>query len=142
MWNVCWQCGIYHSDKQIDPEGPYAVCPECGYRHAFRQLPLFLIGGASGSGKTAVCQELLGKLPGVILLDSDILWRPEFNQPEKKYRDFFETWLRMCKNISQAGHPVVLFGGVPGCPRMSSRVSKGATSAASITWGWYAMTKS
>jgi len=116
MWNVCWQCGVYRSDKQIDPDGPFAVCPECGYRHPFRQLPLFLIGGASGAGKSAVCQVLLGKLPEVILLDSDILWRPEFNKPEEKYRDFFETWLRMCKNIGQAGLPVVLFGGGMGVP--------------------------
>jgi shikimate kinase len=116
MWNVCWQCGLYRSDKLIDPDGPYAVCPECGYRHPFRQLPLFLVGGASGAGKSAVCQRLLGSLSEVVLLDADILWRSEFNQPEKKYRDFFETWLRMCKNFGQAGRPVVLFGGGAGVP--------------------------
>jgi hypothetical protein len=59
---------------------------------------------------------MLGKLTQVILLDADILWRAEFNQPEEKYRDFFETWLRMCKNIGQAGRPVVLFGGGAGVP--------------------------
>jgi hypothetical protein len=56
-------------------------------------------------------------MPEAVLLDSDILWRPEFNRPDDQYRDFFETWLRMCKNIGQAGRPVVLFGaglGVPG----------------------------
>ena len=60
---------------------------------------------------------MLGKLQDVVLLDSDILWRPEFDKPEDKYRDFFETWLRLAKNISQSGRPVVLFGagmGVPG----------------------------
>jgi hypothetical protein len=50
----------------------------------------------------------------VVAMESDILWRPEFNQPETNYRDYRETWLRICKNISQAGRPVVLCGaGVP-----------------------------
>lgn len=117
MLNVCHQCGLYRADKIIDPSGPYAICPECGHKHIFRQLPLLMVSGASGSGKSTVCNNLLGKLDDVVLLDSDILWRPEFNEPETNYRDFFETWLRMAKNISQAGRPVVLFGagmGVPG----------------------------
>ena len=47
-------------------------------------------------------------------MESDILWRDEFNQPETNYRDYRETWLRVCKNISQAGKPVILCGvGVP-----------------------------
>ena len=116
MWDVCWQCGLYHADKQIDPGGPAAICPECGHRHPFRRLPLLLVSGASGAGKSTVCQALLGHLPEVVLLDSDILWRPEFNVPDNNYRDFFETWLRMCKNIGQSGRPVVLFGAGTGVP--------------------------
>ena len=116
MLNVCWQCGQYRADKVIDPIGPFAICPECGYRHPFRQLPLLLVSGASGAGKSTVCQALLGQMPEVVLLDSDILWRPEFNTPDDNYRAFFETWLRMCKNISQAGRPVVLFGVGVGVP--------------------------
>jgi len=116
MWNVCWECGLYRADKVIDPAGPVAICPECGHRHPFRQLPLLLISGASGAGKSTVCQALLGQLPEVILLDSDILWRPEFNTPDDRYRAFFETWLRMCKNIGQSGRPVVLFGAGAGVP--------------------------
>ena len=116
MWNVCWQCGAYRADKLIDAQGPVAICPECGHRHPFRQLPLLLVGGASGAGKSTVCQALLGQLPEVVLLDSDILWRPEFNTPTDNYRAFFETWLRLCKNIGQAGRPVVLFGAGVGVP--------------------------
>ena len=117
MFNVCHQCGLYRADKIIDPSGPYAICPECGHRHTFRQLPLLMVSGASGAGKSSVCNALLGQLDHVVLLDSDILWRPEFDKPEESYREFFETWLRMAKNISQAGRPVILFGaglGVPG----------------------------
>ena len=116
MFNVCHNCGLYRADKIIDPSGPYAVCPECGHKHLFRRSSLSIVSGASGAGKSSVCQALLGKLDTVILLDSDILWRPEFNTPENKYRDFFETWLRMAKNISQSGRPVVLFGAGMGVP--------------------------
>jgi len=116
MFNVCHNCGLYRADKIIDPSGPYAICPECGHKHPFRQLPLLIVSGASGAGKSTVCQAMLGKLEDVVLLDSDILWRPEFNRPENNYRDFFETWLRMAKNISQSGRPVVLFGAGMGVP--------------------------
>lgn len=110
MINTCAHCGLYRADKTIDPAGPYAVCPECGHQHPFLRLPLFVIGGASGTGKSTVCQTLSGKPSPAVVLDADILWRPEFNTPETNYRDFFETWLRMAKNISQSGRPVALFG--------------------------------
>ncbi len=116
MMNVCYQCGMYHADKLIDLTGPFAICPECGYKHKFQQLPLLIVSGASGAGKSTVCQYLLGKVTQAVLLDSDILWRPEFNTPDTNYRDFFETWLRVCKNISQSGRPVVLFGAGVGMP--------------------------
>lgn len=116
MFNVCHQCGLYRRDKLIDLTGPYAVCPECGHRHPFRRLPLLLVAGPSAAGKSSVCHALVGNIDGVVLLDSDILWRREFDTPEDRYRDYFETWLRMAKNISQSGRPVVLFGAGMGVP--------------------------
>lgn len=116
MWNVCWHCGEYRADKVIDPAGPYALCPECGHRHPFRQLPLLVVSGASGAGKSTICQALLGRITEAVLLDSDIFWIPVFNTPDDNYRAFFETWLRLCKNISQSGRPVVLFGSGVGVP--------------------------
>jgi DNA-directed RNA polymerase subunit RPC12/RpoP len=110
MVNVCHNCGEYRADKEIDPAGPYAVCPLCGFKHRFQMLPLLMIGGASGVGKTAVYNHLVGALNDVVLLEADILWRFEFDRPEDNYRAFFETWLRMSKNISQSGRPVALFG--------------------------------
>jgi shikimate kinase len=116
MMNVCSQCGMYHADKVIDPTGPFAICPECGFQNPFRMLPLLIVTGASGAGKSTACQHLAGQVTQAVLLDSDILWRPEFNSPETNYRDYFELWLRLCKNISQSGRPVVLFGAGVGVP--------------------------
>jgi adenylate kinase family enzyme len=114
MFNVCSSCGEYRADKVIVPEGAYAICPNCSFRYKFIRLPLFILTGASGVGKSTVCLGLAAKMKDVVVMESDILWRAEFNQPETNYREYRETWLRVCKNISQAGKPVVLCGvGVP-----------------------------
>lgn len=110
MLNVCNNCGQYRADKIIDPDGPDAICPICRHPHPFRRLPLLTVCGPSGAGKSTVCRLLTGRLDRVLLLDADILWRPEFNTPEDSYRDFFETWLRLGKNINQSGRPLVLLG--------------------------------
>jgi adenylate kinase family enzyme len=110
MFNVCPNCREYRADKTIAPEGVYAICPNCRFRHKFIRLPLFILTGASGVGKSTVCLELAARMKNVVVMESDILWRAEFDQPETNYREYRETWLRMCKNISQAGKPVVLCG--------------------------------
>ena len=110
MFNVCSNCGEYHADKIIDEKGPYAICPNCGHPHKFKQLPLFIITGASGAGKSSVCRDLSNSFFDAIAIESDIFWRNEFNHPENDYRDFRELCLRLSKNISQAGKPVVLCG--------------------------------
>lgn len=110
MFNVCPNCGEYRADKVIEPLGAYAICPVCGFRHKFVQLPLFILTGASGAGKSTVCLALLSKAKDFVVMESDILWRDEFNRPENDYRQYREMWLRVCKNISQAGKPVVLCG--------------------------------
>ena len=122
MFNVCPRCGLYAEDKTIQPQdGPndvaVAVCPHCGHKHLFRRLPLFVLTGASGAGKTAVCLELAtAQVSGAkwaldcVYLEQDILWRTEFADPENGYRVFRNTWLRLAKNIAQGGRPVVLSG--------------------------------
>jgi hypothetical protein len=110
MFNVCPNCGAYDANKVIVPEGAYAVCTDCGYRHQFLRLPLFVLTGASGVGKTTACLELAKRTKNFVAMDSDILWREEFDRPATNYREYREMWLRVCKNISQAGKPVVLCG--------------------------------
>ncbi len=116
MINVCEHCGSYRADKRIDPLGPDAICPDCGHRHRFVYSPLLIVSGASGAGKSRVCSLLTGVVTRAVLLDTDILWRREFNDPATKYRDFFETWLRVARNIAQSRRPLVLFGAGFGVP--------------------------
>lgn len=116
MINRYQNCSEYRADKIIDPAGPFATCPVCGHKQPFRQLPLLTVSGASGAGKSTIYNKLVGTLDEVVLLDADLMWRPELNHPENNYREFIESWLRMCKNISQSGRPVVLFGAGTGVP--------------------------
>ena len=74
MFNVCPNCGEYSVEKSIDTSGPYAVCPHCHYAHPFLLQPLFLIGGASGTGKTTVGLSLVSILNECVVLEQDILW--------------------------------------------------------------------
>jgi len=116
MYNTCYNCGQYRVDKIIEPEGPYAVCPVCGYKHPISYFPLLIVTGASGTGKSTVCSRLAGKLPDAVILEGDIIWSEVFNQREKNYRDYFELILRICKNIAQSRKHVVVFGSGIGVP--------------------------
>jgi len=110
MFNVCPQCGEYAVEKIIDSSGPYAICPFCHYAHPFLQQPLFIITGASGSGKTTVCLSLVSLLKECVVMESDILWGAFPPTEEQGYQDYRNMWLRVAKNIGQAGRPVVLCG--------------------------------
>jgi predicted kinase len=110
MFNVCPRCGVYSEEKTIDVRGPFAICPRCGYAHRFERLPLFILTGASGSGKSTIGLALVSVLQECVVMDSDILWRPEFDTPQDDYRTYRNLWLRLAKNIGQNGRPVLLVG--------------------------------
>lgn len=108
MFNVCPGCGEYNDARQILPGG-IARCNTCGHDHSYVKLPLFVVTGASGTGKTSALLRLHSRLPECVCLESDILWRDEFNK-DGDYREYRNLWLRVAKNISQSYRPVVLFG--------------------------------
>lgn len=119
MFAVCPGCGAFTPEKQIDPIHDTARCPACGHVHPFRRLPLFLLSGASGAGKSTICLELIRRdapPQDFVVLDSDILWSEEFHAPSQ-WGKFFNMWLRMCKSINQSGRPVLLAGAGFGVPK-------------------------
>lgn len=75
-----------------------------------RKQQLFFISGASCVGKTTLCEELFRRESEYIVLESDLIWRAEYDTPEDNYRAFRQTWMRICSNVSQIGLPVVLCG--------------------------------
>ena len=75
----------------------------------FEKYPLVLILGASGTGKTTIFTELLGRLPNCVMIDADIFWRDEFNTPETNFLEFKRYCLKIAGHISQNNVLVVYF---------------------------------
>ena len=75
-----------------------------------KKLPLFIVSGASGVGKSILCEELFRDESRYIVLESDIIWNKVYNTPKDDYRAYRRMQLRLCANIAQAGLPVVLCG--------------------------------
>jgi len=115
MINVCPNCERWTPEKEVDSLRSVVICPECNGESSFQLQPLFILGGASGAGKTATCAALTGQFTEVVVLDADILWMDYFHDPAK-WPELFDLWLRMCKNISQSGRPVLLCGAGMGVP--------------------------
>ncbi|HVF45649.1 MAG TPA: hypothetical protein VM936_21665 [Pyrinomonadaceae bacterium] len=110
MINVCTSCGLSHVEPVLG-EGGVSACSACGERRReSKRLPLMLVGGPAGAGKSTSCALLLGELTEAVLVESDLLWRKEFNTPEDGYNEYSRLWLRLAAHVSQSGRPVALFG--------------------------------
>ena len=107
MYDFCFNCGENHQDKEVDATGPYIICPDCGFKQKFQKLPLFVIVGACGTGKSTLCNEvvMIEKKPDLVYLENDMLL------VLSQFGNYSEWWLWICFNISQSGRPVALFGG-------------------------------
>jgi hypothetical protein len=109
MFLVCPGCGQWSNQRPVIESS--VVC-QCGWKQAIARLPLLLVTGASGTGKSTLALRLAGHFTDAVVLDSDILWMPEMDTPEDNWRRFGSLWLRLVANIGQSGRPVMLFGSV------------------------------
>ena len=76
---------------------------------------LFLIGGASGCGKTAICRRLAGAMDRVICLDGDSLWDPQVFNMENTAR-FYDLWFKLADEITDNGVSLAIFHAGLGLP--------------------------
>ena len=112
--SVCPHCGLYQTKKTVRFLGRRGVvrCEECGGEHEYLALPLFVVLGASGTGKSTLALRLQRPETEFLSLDGDLLWRQEF--AGKGNGTFFTMWMQTALNASQGGKPVMLFlGGMP-----------------------------
>jgi hypothetical protein len=70
-----------------------------------RLLPLFIVTGASGVGKTAVVEELRRLLPDWAVFETDILW-----DSGGDWQFVRSNWLRIAHSLAQSGRPTLLCG--------------------------------
>ncbi len=108
MFDSCIACGAFAPDEGFVPDPDADVCPKCGYRRLIAKHDLFIVFGPSGSGKSSLRNVVLTRpdRPDLIYLDSDVLL--SLRDHMHSYVDY---WMFICANISQSGHPVVLFSG-------------------------------
>ena len=97
------------------PRDGRAVCPECGRAAATVALrPLFVVTGASGSGKTAVYPALARLLHGrCVTFDGDLLMDAagEFSGSQPiNWSAFLNAWLAVAHGVAQSGMATVLLG--------------------------------
>lgn len=99
---VCRGCGGY-----IQPMVSVATqsmrCPLCDHVDPQRIVPLYIVTGASGVGKTAVVDLLRPLLPDWEVFDTDIIHAADWQQHRS-------NWLRLAHTIAQNGRYTLLCG--------------------------------
>lgn len=112
---VCQQCGAFSTDGPVRADEPgwaIVTCPACAHDTRIRRLPLLVVTGASGTGKTSVCELLLHALPEVVVLESDVLLAALRSFADDDVQQYWNLWLRLVLHVHQAGRPVLLCGTV------------------------------
>lgn len=102
MIEMCPYCGNYNWDKDTDVKNGTVTCPECSKSWNYNALPLFILTGCSGVGKTTTAQRLMRMDSGCVVMDADIF--------TFMGEDYKERTMRMCQfsaDIMQCGKPVL-----------------------------------
>jgi hypothetical protein len=109
--HYCQACDDPHR-MTPDPAG-VVRCPACGSVAPQAVIrPLFVVTGASGSGKTTIFPELLAQLTGTCaVFDADSLIDPlgrAAKDGQINWTAFTDTWLHIAHDVAQNGLPTVL----------------------------------
>lgn len=99
---VCQGCGGY-SQPLVNVETQSMRCPACDHVKAQRIIPLWIVTGASGVGKTTVAAALRSHLPDWEIFDTDIIHAADWEQHRS-------NWLRLAHAIAQNGRYTLLCG--------------------------------
>jgi hypothetical protein len=108
-------CQACDDPRLMTPGGGLARCPACGrVDPTAATLPLFVVTGASGSGKTTVFPELLRRMAGrCVVFDADWLIDPlgrAGKDGQVDWPSFRDAWLHVAHGVAQNGLPTLLLG--------------------------------
>lgn len=106
MIGICPQCGDYKWNKQVS-EHKHITCPSCGHQWHFKSMPLFVLTGCSGVGKTTTAQELMQRDTGFIPMDADFFYNIMPHDTDEDLHNWVEHMLSLSKNIMQGGRPLL-----------------------------------
>lgn len=112
MMDICPQCGNYDWDKTVD--GDRIICPKCGHSWKFLKLPLFVVTGASGVGKTTTLQALQTMTRDFLCMDSDLFYNLMPHETEEDALAQLEQLMAFSRDMMQCGNPTVwaMAGGI------------------------------
>lgn len=105
MIGQCAKCGNFHWDKTAD--GNSVRCPRCGHEWEMIRLPLFILTGCSGVGKTTAAQMIQQKKADFVVLDADIFYGYMELHTEEDYIKRLHLMHQLSMNIMQSGSPVL-----------------------------------
>lgn len=105
MLAQCVKCGNYEWNKKV--EDNRIICPKCGYSWTFRKLPLFVLTGCSGVGKTTTAHKLMSSTTDIVVLDADFFYNLMPHETQEDYLQQVEKLEDLSKNIMQTGKPVL-----------------------------------
>jgi adenylate kinase family enzyme len=109
---TCEVCGRRRPFPDLlPPVGDALRCPFCADERRFIRPPLLVVTGTAGVGKSTLCARLAGTIPGVILLDADILAADMVSvvSPSQDYPAFWRSMMRLAHELAQNDVVVVYF---------------------------------
>lgn len=89
-----------------DPGGRWLRCPRCGNESRLPALPLFVVTGASGAGKSTVTEPLRRLLPECEVFDADVT----LHVAALGWDTWRNTWLQLAHAVALNGRVTVLTG--------------------------------
>jgi predicted kinase/ribosomal protein S27AE len=101
----CMHCGP-GTTLDADPGTHRLRCPRCGAESWLPALPLFVVTGASGTGKSTITGPLRDLLPGCLILETDVI----LHVAALGWDTWRNTWLQLVHAAALGGQVTVLTG--------------------------------
>ena len=105
MVEICPNCGNYDYDKPGEESA--VTCPKCSHPWDFKKLPLFIVTGASGAGKSTTLQALQQMTDELVCLESDIFYNAMPHETPEDYMAQTELLMAFSRDIMQCGKPTI-----------------------------------